>query len=133
MKIEFIIFDMDGTLVDSEYCAAPIRFCVASNAPTSKTTRTLRACDLYHYFENRIYSAYEVEAWKPDPTLFLHAAQSEGFVPEQCLVVEDSDTGIAAALSANMHPVLYNPQGRITKHTSVDTIPSFEAISHYLA
>ncbi len=39
---------------------------------------------------------------EPDPGLFLHAAQEMGFKPEECIVVEDSLTGIKAAKSADM-------------------------------
>jgi beta-phosphoglucomutase-like phosphatase (HAD superfamily) len=39
---------------------------------------------------------------KPAPDLFLHAAAAMGAEPKDCLVVEDSDLGIAAAQAAGM-------------------------------
>lgn len=39
---------------------------------------------------------------KPDPEVFLLAARRMGVAPENCLVVEDADSGIDAALAANM-------------------------------
>jgi len=39
---------------------------------------------------------------KPDPEVFLIAAERLGLQPEHCLVVEDAEAGITAALSANM-------------------------------
>ena len=39
---------------------------------------------------------------KPDPEVFLLAAQLLDLLPEQCLVVEDADAGIEAALAGNM-------------------------------
>jgi len=50
-------------------------------------------------FENRIFSAYDIQRWKPDPELFLHAAREMGFAPHECAVVEDSMSGIKAAVS----------------------------------
>lgn len=102
--------------------------CIASNAPRKKTYRSLKACRLEHHFADRVYSAYDVDAWKPDPTLFLHAAREEGFTPQQCIVVEDSDVGISAAKAAQMTPIFYNPHGRETEHLDVMSISSFHEL-----
>jgi HAD superfamily hydrolase (TIGR01509 family) len=76
--------------------------CVASNGPMSKLTHTLGLTKLLDRFEGRIFSAYEVGSWKPDPGLFLHAAQALGVHPSRCVVVEDSLSGIHAAKAAGM-------------------------------
>ncbi|WP_316203625.1 HAD family hydrolase [Bradyrhizobium sp. SZCCHNS3051] len=76
--------------------------CVASNGPMSKLTHTLGLAKLLDRFEGRIFSAYEVGSWKPDPGLFLHAAQTLGVPPSRCLVVEDSLSGVRAAKAAGM-------------------------------
>jgi HAD superfamily hydrolase (TIGR01509 family) len=87
--------------------ALDIPFCLASNAPPRKIRDALRLTQLDSFFGDRIYSAYEVGCWKPDPGLFLHAAKSMGFAAESCTVVEDSSTGIAAALAAGMSVVQF--------------------------
>ncbi|WP_237215033.1 HAD family hydrolase [Falsiroseomonas oryziterrae] len=79
--------------------------CVASNAPRAKIELCLEAAGLARFFHGRIFSAYEVGAWKPDPGLFLHAAEAMGAAPARCLVVEDSEPGVAAALAAGMRVV----------------------------
>lgn len=84
-----------------------IPFCVASNAPVNKVEFNLKLTKLYPYFENNIFSAYQVKAWKPDPTLFLTAAKTMGFDPSECLVVEDSPSGVKAAITANMKVLGY--------------------------
>ncbi len=76
--------------------------CVASNGPMSKLTHTLGLTKLLSHFEGRIFSAYEVGSWKPDPGLFLHAAQTLGVHPSRCVVIEDSLSGIHAAKAAGM-------------------------------
>jgi HAD superfamily hydrolase (TIGR01509 family) len=49
---------------------------------------------------------------KPHPDPFLEAARRLGAVPEQCLVFEDTQTGIQAATAAGMACVLIPPLQR---------------------
>ncbi|WP_249931255.1 HAD-IA family hydrolase [Ramlibacter sp. 2FC] len=77
-------------------------FCIATNGPREKAELTLGLTGLLPWFEGRLYSAYEVGSFKPDPGLFLHAAQALGVAPAHCAVVEDSLPGIAAGLAAGM-------------------------------
>ena len=79
-----------------------IPFCVASNAPDYKVEFNLKLVKLFPFFENKIFSAYQVKAWKPDPTLFLTAAKTMGFSPSETMVIEDSPAGVQAAVAANM-------------------------------
>jgi HAD superfamily hydrolase (TIGR01509 family) len=82
--------------------AITVSSCVASNGPAEKMRVTLAGCGLLDRFEGRIFSAFEVERGKPAPDLFLHAADSLGFEPARCAVVEDSPLGIEAARRAGM-------------------------------
>jgi HAD superfamily hydrolase (TIGR01509 family) len=77
-------------------------YCVASNGPRHKMELTLGITGLLPWLEGRIFSAYEVGSYKPDPGLFLHAARAMGVAPEHCAVVEDSHAGIEAGLAAGM-------------------------------
>lgn len=90
---------------------APNR-CVGTNAPIKKATLTLTGAKLFDRFPHpteqskpTLFSAYEVGKWKPDPALFLHAAQSMGHRPEDCIVVEDSVAGVQAARNASMRVI----------------------------
>lgn len=82
--------------------AAGLPYCIASNGPQDKMELTLSMAGLQDYFEEHIYSAYEVGHWKPSPELFFHAARAMGVAPADCAVVEDSLPGIAAGLAAGM-------------------------------
>jgi len=66
---------------------------------------------LSEYFRHHLYSAYDVNSWKPEPDLFLHAANQLELQPSECLVVEDSEVGVDGAIAANMKAVLYDPKG----------------------
>ena len=86
-----------------------LAMCVASNGPINKMKLSLSVCGLASFFGDKLFSAYQVNSWKPEPDLFLHTANEMGFKPHECLVVEDSRVGIEAAESAGMRSVLYDP------------------------
>lgn len=77
-------------------------FCIATNGPREKAELTLGLTGLLPWFEGRLFCAYEVGSFKPDPGLFLHSARALGVAPGHCAVVEDSLPGIAAGLAAGM-------------------------------
>lgn len=77
-------------------------YCVASSGDHEKMRSTLGITGLWPRFEGRIFSVAEVSNPKPAPDVFLHAASSCGVSPADCVVVEDSPTGVAAAVAAGM-------------------------------
>ena len=81
--------------------------CVASSGLPEKIRLTLGLTGLLDLFEDRIFSAAEVENGKPAPDLFLHAAGTMGHEPERCAVVEDTTVGVAAARAAGMTAIGY--------------------------
>ncbi len=85
--------------------------CIASSGSHEKMRLTLGLTGLWDRFSGRIYSAEEVRRGKPAPDLFLHAASCMGVAPEQCVVVEDSLFGVAAAKAAGMSTLGYSPDG----------------------
>jgi len=76
--------------------------CIASNGPHLKMRKTLGVTALLQRFEGRMFSSDDVARGKPYPDLFLLAARHFGAPPAACLVVEDSASGIAAAIAAGM-------------------------------
>lgn len=100
-------------------------FCVASSGPMEKIELSLALTGLARFFTgDRIFSAYDIGSWKPDPGLFLHAAKAMGVAPERCAVVEDSLRGVEAGTNAGMRTFWFQPQGPLP--------PSVEAL-HRLA
>ena len=79
-----------------------IPFCVASSGPRKKIEENLKTTNLYTHFDGKIFSAYEIGSWKPDPGLFLSAARHFGVAPKECVVIEDSVVGVEAGLAACM-------------------------------
>ncbi|PPK99250.1 haloacid dehalogenase superfamily, subfamily IA, variant 3 with third motif having DD or ED [Parapedobacter indicus] len=76
-----------------------VPYCVASSGPKEKIALNLKLTGLLGYFpEHHIFSSYEINSWKPDPGIFLHAADFMGFHPHTTAVVEDSIAGVEAAV-----------------------------------
>jgi HAD superfamily hydrolase (TIGR01509 family) len=74
---------------------------VASGGPRAIVQPSLRQTGLDRLFRT-IVTFDDVGNAKPAPDLFLEAARRIGVEPAQCLVLEDSQTGIDAALAAGM-------------------------------
>jgi len=76
--------------------------CVASSSQPERIRYSLGLTGLIDKFEPHVFSATMVKNGKPAPDLFLHAARQMGTDPRQCIVIEDSPAGIAAAKAAGM-------------------------------
>ena len=74
-------------------------FCVASSGPENKIKLNLELTGLLPYFKDNIFSSYTIKKWKPDPGVFLLAAETMGYKPSDCVVIEDSLSGVKAAIN----------------------------------
>lgn len=72
-------------------------FCVASSGPENKIRLNLEVTGILHFFEGNIFSCYAIQKWKPEPDIYLWAAKTMGFKPSECLVIEDSVSGVIGA------------------------------------
>jgi HAD superfamily hydrolase (TIGR01509 family) len=88
--------------------AAGIAVCVASQGKLEKTRATLGLTGLRELFgPGALFSAESVPRGKPHPDLFLHAASVMGSSPASSVVVEDTPSGVTAAVSAGMRALGY--------------------------
>jgi beta-phosphoglucomutase len=90
--------------------AAGLRIAVGSSSRNARTV--LARLGITHLFE-AISDGDAVARAKPAPDLFLHAADELGVAPDRCAVVEDAESGVAAALAAGMLAVGIGPPERI--------------------
>ncbi len=67
---------------------------------------------------------HSVDNPKPAPDLFLFAAQQLGIPPQACVVVEDAEAGVDAAIAAGMRSIGLGPQERVGHADLV--LPSLE-------
>lgn len=77
-------------------------YCLATSSSPERVARSLSLTDLGRFFEGRVFTASRVARGKPAPDLFLLAAAEMGADPADCLVIEDSLTGVRAGLAAGM-------------------------------
>ena len=87
---------------------------VASSTNTKTTKEHLTSSGIAHRFPV-IVGGDMVTNGKPNPDIFLKAAELLGVQPEECVVVEDSPAGIRAAVAANMKTVLVPDQASISE------------------
>jgi beta-phosphoglucomutase len=74
---------------------------VATSASERRTRLTLDRLNLTRYFA-AIVTANDVLKGKPDPAIYLLAAEQMGVRPEHVVVIEDSVSGVKAARAAGM-------------------------------
>lgn len=96
-------------LIDQGYKTA-----VATSSPPERTRLYLESVGLADKFDILV-SGYMVERGKPEPDIYLYAAEKLGLKPSECLVLEDSPTGILAAHRAGCVPVMIPDQDEPTE------------------
>jgi len=93
---------------------ADIQFAMATSAPPENVEFVLNKTGLKNYFKF-IVDDTQISKSKPDPEVFLKAADKLNTPPNKCIVFEDSLSGIQAAFSAGMKIV-----GVTTTHTAAN-------------
>jgi HAD superfamily hydrolase (TIGR01509 family) len=88
--------------VKQAVAALTSKVCVASSSSPERIRLALAVAGYDGLFEPHIFSASMAARGKPHPDLFLHAAGAMATSPDRCLVIEDSEPGVTAAVSAGM-------------------------------
>jgi len=78
---------------------------IASSSSIDRLELCLSVLGLQAQFGDNVFSADMVERGKPHPDIFLLAADRLAASPQACLVIEDSASGIRAAVAAGMTAV----------------------------
>ena len=74
---------------------------IAIGSSSKNTPMILGKIGLKDYFD-AVADGNDIKNSKPDPEVFLLAARKIGMEAKECLVVEDADAGVEAALAGNM-------------------------------
>ncbi len=82
-----------------------VHLAVASSSGKSQIENNLKIAGIRTYFE-KIISGTEVETGKPEPDIFLLAAEKIDCKPEECYVFEDSLNGIQAGYRAGCKAIM---------------------------
>ena len=78
-----------------------IKLIIASSSPTSAIEEVMETLQIKDYFDGFV-SGIMVNHPKPAPDIFLEATKRLGITPSECLVIEDSSNGVAAAETAGI-------------------------------
>lgn len=93
---------------------------IATNCDPDSLADLTMHLEFPQYFGQNIYCIAHVENQaKPNPALFLHAADRIGAQPEKCVVFEDSEAGFKAAQRAGIACV------GVKNQKNVDLIPHY--------
>ena len=107
IKIDIEVMNRDGLEI-TPYVEDIInklsKQCIATGGVKNKTIIKLKSIGFWNkYFnEGNVFTADMVKNGKPEPDLFLLAAEKMGEKPENCIVIEDSIAGITAAKRAGI-------------------------------
>ena len=84
---------------------------IATSAPRANVDFTLQKTNTGKYFKTILDDSFVTEG-KPNPQIYLKSAQALGFDPANCIVFEDSLSGVKAGKRAGCKVV-----GITTTHT----------------
>lgn len=98
---------------------------IATNATLSNLEKLSKKMNFTKFFGENLYCVDHVGKAKPDPALFLHAAEKLNVDPAECVVFEDSVYGFQAAKAAGMKCIAIkndlNQNHLIDIHSAIDT------------
>jgi beta-phosphoglucomutase-like phosphatase (HAD superfamily) len=77
---------------------------VATSTYHASAAKELEHSDIRGYFDG-IIGGDEITKGKPDPEIFIKAAELSGYSKENCLVIEDSTNGLKAGISSGIKTV----------------------------
>ena len=98
---------------------------VATSAPQANLDLILTKVPIREYLGS-IMASENVKKHKPDPEVYLTSAKNLGVEPDQCVVFEDSFSGVSAAINAGMRVV-----GVLSSHTREELPPCNLYIENY--
>ncbi|WP_028310441.1 HAD family hydrolase [Derxia gummosa] len=108
-----------------------VRCGVASSTRRAEVERRLGLTGLLPLFDS-ITGGDEVTRGKPEPDIFLLAAERLGAAPADCLVFEDSDHGVRAAIAAGMGIVAVPDLKPACAHTREFALAVLASLEHAL-
>lgn len=131
-KEDLYLLDGVEDLIKELY-AKGMQLVLASSSATVTINRIFNRFGLHHYFTH-IVSGEDFPKSKPHPAIFQHAAFLANTPVEQCIVIEDSTNGVAAAKAAGIYCIGYDSvNSKMQDYSNADRVIShFNELSYEL-
>jgi beta-phosphoglucomutase len=122
------VADLLEGLHQAGFCQA-----IGSSAPRANLDLILELTGLQRYFA-AVVSSEDTQRGKPDPQVFLLAAEKLGVAPARCVVLEDAVAGVEAARAGGMKCIAvtfvgHHPSASLQKAGADLVVPSLEQVS----
>lgn len=101
------------------------RLGVATSAPKANMDMIIDHLEIRHHFKS-LMASEDVTIHKPNPQVYLKSAENLNSLPNECMVFEDSYSGVSAAINAEMRVV-----GVLSSHSQAELPPCDLYIKEY--
>ena len=108
-----------------------IKTSIATSSPIERTMKYLGRVGLDKSFDE-IVSGYMVPHGKPEPDIYLYAADKLGLLPKNCLVIEDSPSGSTAGFKAGCITVMVPDQDQPDEETKKLLFAKADSLLHVI-
>lgn len=108
-----------------------IKTSIATSSPLDRTKEYLSQVGLVDAFDELV-SGHMVEHGKPAPDIYVYAAEKLGLNPEECLVLEDSSTGLLSGYRAACIPVMVPDQDMPTDEVKTRIYAVVDSLSYVM-
>ena len=106
MERDLVLLDGAGAFIDA--AAERYRLALCTSGSRGTVTPALAQLGLAERFEH-VVTAEDVARGKPDPQGYLRILELSGVAPAEALILEDADSGLAAAVAAGTEAVRVVP------------------------
>ncbi len=112
---------------------AGFRQAIGSSAPRANLELILRLTGVERFFD-AVVGSEETQRGKPDPQVFLLAAERLGVRPPRCVVLEDAVAGVQAAKAGGMRSIAvrfvgHHPEAALRRAGADLVVPTLEQVS----
>jgi beta-phosphoglucomutase len=101
------------------------KMAVCSNSVKNTIEVMMKKSNLFQYLDFFL-SNQDVVKGKPDPEMYNTAIARLGFQPEECLIVEDNDNGVKAAVASGAHVLVVENPDDVHYYNIINRIKEIE-------
>ncbi|MFA0439552.1 HAD family hydrolase [Vibrio sp. 10N.286.49.C2] len=109
-----------------------VEYCVVTNSPTHKAIHMLTIVGLADRFKGRVISAFDANSWKPEPDLLRYAVTMMGFLPNECVYIDDTIKGVTMGVATDINTIHFAKVCHI-KQSNVVCLTAMDQVVDYIS